>query len=468
MENIHLTVLLVYATSLMCIGLWVGRRRVRVASDFFVAGRQLGSPLLFSTMLAANIGAGSTIAAAGLGYANGLSAWWWVGSAGIGSMVLAFWVGPLMRRLSSKHQFRTLGDYLEYRYGAGIRTTITLLMCCGTLALLAVQLIGIGWVLNVITGIERWLGSVIGGVVVIVYFTAGGLLTSAWINMLQLAVLLIGFGAALPFALDAAGTWSHVYDATLPIEDYWNVWQNGESGWFYLIVPGLAFIVSPGLIQKVYGAKDDKTVRVAVAANGIVLLLFAAVPPVFGMIARSLHPTLSDTALALPTILVEHVPPAIGALGLAALFSAEVSSADAILFMLSTSLSRDLYQRFFNPNTDGRHTLLVARGAAIAGGILGTGIAVVAVSLEAVLMIFYSLLVVSVFVPLLGGLYTKKLTAPEAYGAIFGGVGCFLVAEIGYNGVAILGMTPSIIGLLGATFGCLSIVVIRTLNQRTS
>ena len=61
--NLHLVVLLSYALALMALGLWIGRR-VRGASDFFVAGRRLGPGLLFSTMLAANIGAGSTVGAA--------------------------------------------------------------------------------------------------------------------------------------------------------------------------------------------------------------------------------------------------------------------------------------------------------------------------------------------------------------------------------------------------------------------
>jgi solute:Na+ symporter, SSS family len=73
--NLHLVVLVSYALALMALGLWIGRR-VRVAGDFFVAGRRLGPGLLFSTMLAANIGAGSTVGATALGYANGISAWW--------------------------------------------------------------------------------------------------------------------------------------------------------------------------------------------------------------------------------------------------------------------------------------------------------------------------------------------------------------------------------------------------------
>jgi len=44
----------------VAIGLWIGRR-VKTSADFFVANRSLGPGLLFATMVAANIGAGSTV-----------------------------------------------------------------------------------------------------------------------------------------------------------------------------------------------------------------------------------------------------------------------------------------------------------------------------------------------------------------------------------------------------------------------
>ena len=105
--NLHLPILLVYASGLVVAGLWYSRR-VRSTRDFFVAGRKLGAGLLFSTMLAANIGAGSTVGATGLGYTSGLSAWWWVGSAGFGSIVLALWIGPRIRAVAARHDLRSV------------------------------------------------------------------------------------------------------------------------------------------------------------------------------------------------------------------------------------------------------------------------------------------------------------------------------------------------------------------------
>ena len=458
--NLHLSILLAYAAILMGIGLWVGAR-VRQSSEFFVAGRRLGPFLLFATLLAANIGAGSTVGAAGIGYRDGLSAWWWVGSAGLGSLVLAFWVGPKIRRIAAERGLHTVGDFLEDRYGQSVRATIAVLLWVGTLAILAAQILAIGWVLNVVAGVDRWVGCVIGGTVVTVYFTAGGLLTAAWVNAVQLVVLLAGFAVVLPLALGSVGGWSHVVVATREVEGYWSFWQGGGSGWFYLAMLGPSFIVSPGILQKVYGARDDHSVRLGVALNGIVLLLFAAVPPLLGMIARSVQPELPDHDLALPTLLMEGLPPLVGALGLAALFSAEVSSSDAILFMLATSLSRDLYRRFLHPSASDADLLRVARRAAVAGGLLGTGLAIVSESIVDALAIFYTLLTVSLFVPVLAGLYTRRVGSTEVLAAIGSGVGLVLVVQMGTGGAGIAGLTPAMIGLAAAALACTAVAALR-------
>ena len=464
--NLHLAILLIYAAVLMGIGLWIGRR-VHASSDFFVAGRRLGPLLLFSTMLAANIGAGSTVGAAGLAYRDGLSVWWWVGSAGLGSIVLTFWVGPAVRRLAAAHDLRTVGDFLERRYGPSVRVTIAVLFWVATLAILAGQLVGMSRVLGAVTGLDQWAGCVIGGLVVTVYFSTGGLLTAAWVNVVQLAVLLVGFALALPFALTAVGGWAQVVDTTGGIDGYWNFWQGGSSGWFYLAMLGPAFIISPGLLQKIYGARDDQAVRVGVGLNAAALLAFAIVPVVLGMIARSAYPELSSQDQALPTLLRDALPPVLGGVGLAAVFSAEVSSADAILFMLSTSLSQDLYRRFLRPTASDASVLRVARGAAIAGGVLGTLWALTFESIVDALSVFYTLLTVSLFVPVLAGLYVRRVAAPEALGAIAAGVAIAIVVQFSTAGEGIGGFTPAMIGLAAAVVGCSAVGTLRRTQGRS-
>jgi SSS family solute:Na+ symporter len=447
--SVHVVLLASYSVALMALGLWIGRR-VGGASDFFVAGRRLGPGLIFSTMLAANIGAGSTVGAASRGYVGGIAAWWWVGSAGLGSLVLAFAIGPSMRRAAAAHGLRTVGDYLERRYSRSVRAIVAALLWIGSLFILSSQLTAIGWILNVVAGIPRPIGCLIGGAAISVYFAAGGLLTAAWINVIQLTVKLAGFAIALPLAIAGAGGWRTVASVRAADPAFWTLWRTGPPGAIYLALLVPAFIVSPGLLQKIFGARDDRAVRVGVGLNALGLLLFAAVPALLGITARARFPDLDDPNLALPSLLVGGVPPLAGALGLAAVFSAEVSAADAVLFMLTTSLSQDLYKRFVNPGASDPQVLRVARWTTVVSGAFGVALAITLADVIESLTIFYTLLGVSLFVPIVAGLYVPRTTTSGALASIGAGVAGMLVAQAATGGSGWGVMTPALAGLLAA------------------
>lgn len=463
--QIHLPLLLAYSALLVAFGLWVGRR-VASSEGFFVAGRRLGPGLLFATLIAANIGAGTTVGAAGLGYRDGLAAWWWVGAAGIGSLVQAFWIGPRMRRVAREHGLNTVGDYLEFRFGAAVRAVVASLLWLGTLAILAGQLIAMSVLLTAVVGTPKWVGCVLGGIVATIYFTAGGLLSSAWVNVVQSCVMLLGFAVAFPVALVSVGGWDAVVANTSQYPGYWNFMENGSSGWVYLALLGPAFIVSPGLLQKIFGARDDHAVRLGVGLNAVVLLLFAIVPVALGMMARAAHPALANHEEALPVLLVQNVPAAIGALGLAALFSAEVSTADAILFMLATSLSQDLYKRWVNPGASDAEVLRVARITAICGGLLGVLLALVAATIIGALKFFYTVLGVTLFVPIVGGLLSRRLNRQAVMAAIVGGVIAMLPLQLGVTETGVSWLTPAMVGLVSSIV--LAVVVMMIVRRGAS
>ncbi|HEY3884227.1 MAG TPA: hypothetical protein VGL62_03390, partial [Vicinamibacterales bacterium] len=222
-------------------------------------------------------------------------------------------------------------------------------------------------------------------------------------------------------------------------------------GWMYLAMLTPAFFLSPGILQKVYGARDDRAVRVGVGLNAAALFVYAAMPMLLGMIARVLHPGLDNPELALPTLFTQDVPFWVGALGLAAVFSAEASAADALLFMLATSLAQDLYKRFIHPAATDRQLLLVARLASVVGGALAVVVAFLSSTIISALSIFYTLLGVSLFVPIVAGLYMRRARALDALAAIAGGVIVVVAAQVADGGAPIAGwLTPAMCGLLAA------------------
>jgi len=458
--SIHLALLIVYSAVIVGLGLWTARL-VRGSGDFFVAGRRFGPGLVFTTMIAANIGAGSTVGATGLAYRDGLSAWWWVGSAGLGSLVFAFTVAPRLWRVAAEHNFYTTGDYLEFRYGTTVRCAAALLVGLGTLALLAGQLIAGAAILTVLTGVPRWAGALVGGAIMTVYFTAGGLLGSARVNMLQLVVMMAGFALAIPSVLGSIGGVQALVGPAAPLGFGDITYSSGPgSGWTLFVLLAPAFVVSPGLIQKSWGARSEGALRTGIALNALVLMLFAFVPVLLGMVARVAMPGIEDPNAVLPTLLKEQLPSWLGALALAAVFSTEVDTCDAILFMISTSASQDLYKRFLRPGASDAQLLRVARLTAVGGGLVGVVLAIVLQTVIGALTIFYSLLVVTLFVPILGGLVARRAGSSEALAAIAFGVIAMFIVRFGFVG-SYRWVDPTLAGLVAAAIAFGAVAALR-------
>ncbi len=442
----HTVLLIVYSALLLALGLFVSKRVTSTAS-FFVAGRSLTPALIFSTMLAANIGAGSTVGATGIGYRDGLSAWWWNGSAGIGSLLLAFWVGPRLWAQASRHGFLTTGDLLEHHFGSGVRAAVSSLIWLASLSILAGQLIGVAWILHVVMGLPKWAGCLVGGGLMTTYFAAGGLLGSVWVNLVQLVVLLTGFVIALPMAIGNAGGLGTVMAAAT--DGGRGAFWNGGASVAYLVLLVPSFLSSPGLLQKAFAARDERAVRRGVAWNAVVLLAFAFVPALLGMTARLRHPGLSPE-LALPTLLAHDLPTGFGSILLAAIFSAEVSTADAVLFMLATSLSQDLYRRFVNRDASDAQVLRAARWAAVVGGIFGIGLALVMPSIQGALSFFYAMIGATVFVPVVASMHARPGRRREMAASIACGATVVIWRQLtGFPAGTI--WTPATLGILAAS-----------------
>jgi SSS family solute:Na+ symporter len=303
-----------------------------------------------------------------------------------------------------------------------------------------------------VAGTPKWVGCLIGGGLLTTYFAAGGLLGAVWVNVVQLTVKLAGFALALPFVISNAGGLDrllHAVPAATPdAASYGMFWHGTTSiGFVVLMVP--AFISSPGLLQKIYGARSGRAVRIGIGLNAIMLMLFGFVPALLGMAARLHHPGIAQE-LALPTLLVSNLPIGVGGLLLAAIFSAEVSAADAVLFMLSTSLSQDLYRRFINPAARDSQVLGVARLAAVAGGGLGIIVAIATPTIVGALSFFYAMLGATVLVPVLVATHAHVDRRREVLASILAGAAAVVAVQM--SGISRAGSlwTPATLGVLSA------------------
>ena len=432
--SIYALLLAAWCLAQVAIGIWISRR-LRGSADFFVAGRNLSSSAIFATFLAANIGAGSTVAATGYAYTHGLAAWWWNGSAGLGTLVLAFWVGPRLWRTAQQHNLYTVGDYLAFRYNESLRGLTAFFIWLGSFWILSGQLIGAAAVLQVVFGWPPWFGGLVATGTVTIYFAAGGLLASSWVHRVQIVVIVTGFLLAAVLAVSAAGGWEAVAAANDGQMDFLRG-RTPNMGWPLLLLLGPSFFLSPGLVQRAFAARDVRHLRRGIALSGLALMAFATLPVAIGMAAHAHLPPLDRAELALPEMLRHGVPAWVGAFALAAVFAAELSSADAVLFMLSTSGARDLYARYVRRNATDQQQLAAVRVIAVAAAVIGYVLIFVVGTVGGALQVFYSVMVVSLFVPILATLVLKRPSAKAAYASVVGGIlALFLVAWLtGGNG----------------------------------
>lgn len=283
-------------------------------------------------------------------------------------------------------------------------------------------------------------------------------MSSSFVNMFELAVTMSGLLLAVPFALHALGGWSHLHDMVLAntgsatkTAALFSVTGAGPKqllAWIAILVP--SFMISPGLVQKVYGARDVKTVRWGVGLNSLGQAIFAFVPGVLGLCAFAAMPHLLNPELALPAAMKMLLPKWLGVWTLASIFSAELSATDAILFMLSTSLAVDLYKTFLNPGVSQQKMLWVSRMASIGSGILGVLLAVVLPSIIVAVQIFYALIAVVLFVPVLAGLYSKRVLSAAALSSIFAALAATLTTIRMTHGAGIGVFSPQAIGIATA------------------
>jgi len=193
-------------------------------------------------------------------------------------------------------------------------------------------------------------------------------------------------------------------------------------------------------------------------------MLFAFFPVALGMSARIALPGVTDPNAVLPTIFLELLPPWLGALALAAVFSTAVDTCDGILFMLSTSLSQDVYRRHIRPSATDTELLRVARIIAVTAGVTGIALSIFLSTVIGALSIFYSVLGVSMFVPILGGLTSRRAGAPEALAAIAAGIATLTVVGLGPRVYPWL--DPTLSGLLASAAAYLLALAIRRPGPR--
>ncbi|MFC6835670.1 sodium:solute symporter family transporter [Halomarina ordinaria] len=429
------TVVVVVATA--AVGIVAGRRGIATVEDFISARNTVERGSLTATIVASSMGAWILFSPAEAGAAfGGISAvvGYAVGSA-VPLAVYAF-LGPRIRRLIPAGH--SLTEYAYVRYGPTMYAFVLVISVAYMFAFLAAEMTGIARGLQVVAGVPLWQTALTIGLAVACYTAYGGLkasvLTDAVQTLVILPLLAVGFGAALLSLGGARAIHAEVVatDPTLLDPGF----AGGVEFGIYVVVAILAAeMLNQAWWQRIYAAADSGTLRRSflVAAVAVVPMVFLA--GLFGLVARGRGVGTDQASEAFFVVVGDAFadPIVLAVVVLAVLLV--TSSADTLFNAIASVVTADLPRLVA---IEGRALTLAARVLTVVVALASTFVAAQGYSVLAVFFVA-DLLATATFVPLLAGLYSRRLTGG---GALVAGVGGLLV------GGALFPLTPPTLQVL--------------------
>jgi SSS family solute:Na+ symporter len=426
-----LTTIIVYMTVLLGIGYWA-HKKISGLTDFLLAGRKLGLLLTASALAATHFGGGLVMGGSEYGFNFGISGAWYGISCGIGLILMAFLTAGKFRTLS----FFTVPDYLEHRYGGKeVRALGALLSLVALTGILAAQILAARGALSML-GFKGNTAAVVATVIFIIYTTLGGLWAATITDFIQVIIAGAGVIIAAIIVLGNAGGIEGLQQLIQKSPQtydpgYFDLLGMAGKSIVWLLLPTVMYtLIGQDFYQRLFAAKNQVTAKRAALIGGVFIIIISIFPAIIGMGAKAFFPHLNDGSLAMPKIVQEIFPLGIGAIILAALMAAIMSSADSLLTAGTSHFVKDFWIEIFHPNTklDEIRLLRLSRISTVSLGIIALIIAISIPLIIHILIYSYTMYTAGVFIPVIGGIVWKGANKKGAVSAITGGA---LVAIIG-------------------------------------
>ena len=359
LSGLDFAVLGLYALVLIGAGLFMGRF-VKSSGDFFSGGKKvpwwMGAISSYMAMISCFV----FIAYAQIGYEDGL-----VGLTVFWSTAFAILLGTfLFARRWQRAKLATPVEYLERRYGPGVRQVIS---WCGVVFRIldnTVRLYTLGIITSQFLGIPLSYGIALGTVIVLLYTLTGGLWSVLVTDIIQGTVLMAVALTVLPLSLCAVGGLGALYQA---VPEHFSLFH-GHRGtlWFlaaYYLIVFIKYNGSWSFVQRLASVPNERDVVKMGLLSAAIFFAFPILAVLPAVAARVYLPDLPPEMHERSYIemCTRLLPPGMLGLMVAAMMAASLSTLAAEFNVTSSVFTTDIYRRVFRRQAGERETLLVAR-----------------------------------------------------------------------------------------------------------
>ena len=452
---------IVYLLILLAIGIIANRYLVDL-EGYLLGGRGLGAGVTALTLQSTSMSGFMFLGAPSMAFRQGVWALWYaIGDFGGGLVNLAI-LGRGLRQVSETFGSLTPIEYLEDRYPhPSIRAVGSLISIVFLSAYVFAQFIAAGKALEAVTGVPYIYGLLLGTSIIVLYTFFGGYLAVAWTDTLQAIVMALGINILLAAVLMEVGGFTGLFNSIASKDPtYLSVWGQGfQHAGAYGVVIGAVLLYSigymgiPHAVVRHLSMEESDTAKSAIGINVFFNTFFVYQPYILGLAAIVLLPSLNDPEMAIPQLALTLLPTAVAGILLAALMAAVMSTADSILIMAGSILSRDIVQRFSSREISDERAFLYSRALVVGIGVLGIIVAAYQPPSVSDLVIFaFGALACAFLVPNIAGVYWTRANWQGALAAMIGGSGTNII----WTAAGLQSMTavhPFLAGIVVSTIG---------------
>lgn len=344
------------------IGFWsskkLGSSTGGFLQEYFLGGRELGGFVLAMTMVATYGSASSFLGGPGTAYTMGFG---WVLLA-MTQVVTSYFVllilGKKFAILARKYNAITLIDFLKVRYSNS--KAVVLLAAASIIIFLfsamTAQWVGGGRLIESLTGMKYTTALFIFAVSVLVYVVIGGFRAVAVTDAVQGGVMVIGTLVLLIAVIIAGGGVPSIMQDLLnenpnlvtPYGNEGNLSAAYVSSFWILV--GVGVVGLPQMAVRAMSYKNTRSMHRALVIGTLVTGFIMLNMHLIGIFARPLMPGIEVADTVIPLVALKVLPAWLAGIVLAAPLAAIMSTVDSLLILVSSSIVKDVYINYINPN----------------------------------------------------------------------------------------------------------------------
>lgn len=425
-------------------------------SGYFLGNRQMNGFVSALSYSATTYSAFMMVGLAGLTYAGGVGALGFeiIYFAGV-SLVAIF--GPKFWAVGKSFGFVTPSEMLGHRYNnKHVATSVSVASCIFLIPYSAVQLAGVGYLLQGMTdgAITFTTGVVMATIIAIFFSYIAGIRSVMWTDSLQALMMIVASTLVAFLVIQGLGGFSGLF-GTLAADHSASLTVPGP-GLFSLVtflglsIPWFFFSLSnPQVSQRLFMPSSLRSMRQMLIGFLVFGFIYTLVSVLWGFSALAAFPGLERADLATPSLLAsDFVPPVLGVIVMIGIMAAAVSTIDSIMLTLASMLSRDVYANL-KPNVDEKRQLLMGKIVIPIIALMALAFAELQLDLIAVLSVAASSGLVSMVPAIIGAFYWKRGTAAGALVSVLGTSAFVLLMYA--TGNSLFGMPAGIWGIVVST-----------------